>query len=209
MRKRLSKAMMGLIALLAMVGILALAWGQWSSSTAATVSTKQKTSQTVTHKPASQTANKSQQTKSEPDPKLPKQNTDYPDLSQYDDLAIKVSTKQQKMTILSGDNPLFQTTVSTGAPESPTPLGQFVIEPERGDFFFNNASGEGAYYWVSFKGHGIYLFHSLPTDQQGNEIPEEAALLGKKASHGCVRMSRQDAKWFYETIPEGISVTIE
>ncbi|WP_242018951.1 L,D-transpeptidase [Streptococcus agalactiae] len=68
---------------------------------------------------------------------------------------------------------------------------------------------EGAYYWVSFKEHGIYLFHSVPTDQQGNEIPEEAKQLGKAASHGCVRMSRADAKWFYENIPQGTTVTIK
>ncbi|KLJ94963.1 hypothetical protein WB05_04275 [Streptococcus agalactiae] len=95
------------------------------------------------------------------------------------------------------------------AKESPTPKGTFVIEPERGDFFYNASSKEGAYYWVSFKEHGIYLFHSVPTDQQGNEIPEEAKQLGKAASHGCVRMSRADAKWFYENIPQGTTVTIK
>lgn len=132
----------------------------------------------------------------------------YPDLSKYDQLSIKVSIDEQEMTILSNNKVIFRTIVSTGAPDSPTPTGTFVIEEERGDFFYNPSSGEGAYYWVSFKDHGVYLFHSVPTDEYGNEIPEEAARLGQPCSHGCVRMSREDAKWFYENIPEGISVTI-
>ncbi|MCC9763335.1 L,D-transpeptidase, partial [Streptococcus agalactiae] len=119
------------------------------------------------------------------------------------------SSTRQTMTITSNDKVIFKTIVSTGAKESPTPKGTFVIEPERGDFFYNASSKEGAYYWVSFKEHGIYLFHSVPTDQQGNEIPEEAKQLGKAASHGCVRMSRADAKWFYENIPQGTTVTIK
>lgn len=126
-------------------------------------------------------------------------------------VADRPQPKQVKevMTIIGDGKVIFKTSVSTGAKESPTPTGTFVIEPERGDFFFNQASEEGAYYWVSFKDHGIYLFHSLPTDQYGNEIPEEAERLGQPASHGCVCMSRADAKWFYENIPEGISVTIK
>ncbi|HFE9565993.1 TPA: L,D-transpeptidase [Streptococcus agalactiae] len=118
----------------------------------------------------------------------------YPNLNKYSNLEIHVSSTRQTMTITSSDKVIFKTIVSTGAKESPTPKGTFVIEPERGDFFYNASSKEGAYYWVSFKEHGIYLFHSVPTDQQGNEIPEEAKQLGKAASHGCVRMSRADAK---------------
>lgn len=84
-----------------------------------------------------------------------------------------------------------------------------MIEAERGDFFYNASVAEGAYYWVSFKGHGIYLFHSLPTDRFGNEIPSEASKLGTPSSHGCVRLARSDAKWLYENIPTNTPITIE
>jgi len=39
-------------------------------------------------------------------------------------------------------------------------------------------------------------------------IAEEAGKIGIPASHGCVRMALEDAKWFYETLPLGIKVTI-
>lgn len=133
----------------------------------------------------------------------------YPDLSQYLNLRVHVDIKDQTMQILSGDQIIFSTTVSTGKKDSPTPRGNFVIEQERGDFFYNAASQEGACYWVSFKDHGIYLFHSIPTDENGNEIPEEAQALGTPVSHGCVRMTRADAKWFYENIPSDIPVLID
>ncbi|EHI70025.1 L,D-transpeptidase [Streptococcus ictaluri] len=133
----------------------------------------------------------------------------YPDLSQYEQLAIEVSTQKQEMSISSNHQLIFKTKVSTGAIQSPTPKGNFDIQAERGEFFFNASSGEGALYWVSFKDHGIYLFHSIPTDQEGNELPDEAAKLGSPASHGCIRMTREDAKWFYESIPKGTSVTIQ
>ena len=99
----------------------------------------------------------------------------YPNLSDYKNLSISVSIANQTMSILSENQEIFKTRVSTGTAEDPTPRGHFVIEAERGDFFYNASVAEGAYYWVSFKGHGIYLFHSLPTDRYGNEIPSEAS----------------------------------
>lgn len=133
----------------------------------------------------------------------------FPDLSQYSNLSVHVNIEDQNMQILSGEKVLYSTVVSTGKNDSPTPRGHFVIEQERGDFFFNKDSGEGACYWVSFKEHGIYLFHSVPTDEFGNEIKEEADALGTPVSHGCVRMSRTVAQWFCENIPSGIPVNID
>lgn len=134
----------------------------------------------------------------------------YPDLSRYENLSVRVSLKTQRMQILSGEKVIFEAVVSTGKDReaNATPVGDFVIEPERDEFFFNENSGEGAKYAVSFKDHGVYLFHSVATDRDGNIIPEEAALLGTPCSHGCIRMSMGNAKWFYENIPEGIPVHV-
>ena len=92
--------------------------------------------------------------------------------------------------------------------DSNTPLGDYVIENERGDNFYTPRFGEGANYWVSFKDHGVYLFHSVPTDKDGNYIESEAQKLGNPASHGCIRMSVSDSKWFYENIPTGTPVKV-
>lgn len=84
---------------------------------------------------------------------------------------------------------------STGKDNS-TPKGTFEIQTERGQFFYNSKSGEGAHYWTSFKDHGIYLFHTVPTNRKGHYLKDEAKALGHSAnSHGCVRLSVPDAKY--------------
>lgn len=135
---------------------------------------------------------------------------DYPDLEKVNDLKILVDTKNQKTYLYDGSERLTSFVVSTGIldGESNTPLGDYVIESERGDSFFTPRFGEGANYWVSFKDHGIYLFHSVPTDEKGEYIVSEAEKLGKPASHGCIRMSVPDSKWFYENIPTGTPVKV-
>lgn len=134
----------------------------------------------------------------------------YPDLEKVNDLKILVDTKNQKTYLYDGSERLSSFVVSTGIldGESNTPLGDYVIENERGDSFFTPRFGEGANYWVSFKDHGIYLFHSVPTDENGDYIVSEAEKLGKPASHGCIRMSVPDSKWFYENIPTGTPVKV-
>jgi Uncharacterized protein conserved in bacteria len=100
-------------------------------------------------------------------------------------------------------NKLLKTMLcSSGMEGYDTPKGKFTIT-DRGDYFYSDKYGEGAYYWVRFT--GVYLFHSIPTDENKNFIKSEADKLGEKASHGCVRLSAEDAKWIYENIPKRIS----
>ena len=101
---------------------------------------------------------------------------------------------------------------STGIPntDNATPIGDYVLNEsgaKRGKWFFSEGCGEGAKYWVGFIG-GTYLFHSLPMDRDGNIIPAEAEKLGQPASHGCIRLSVDNARWFYETVPDGALVHI-
>lgn len=135
----------------------------------------------------------------------------YPDLDQAKDFWIHVSTKKSRVYLMDGKRKLYTMYASTGAGgDQATPKGTWYIEPERGDFFYNGESGEGAKYWISFKDHGVYLFHSVPTDQNGNFIEDEAKDLGKKArSHGCVRLSVADAKWMYENLETNTKVVID
>ena len=134
----------------------------------------------------------------------------YPNLADISNLNILVDTKNQRVCLLDGDKKITSFIVSTGIldGDSNTPLGDYVIENERGDNFYTPRFGEGANYWVSFKDHGVYLFHSVPTDKDGNYIESEAEKLGKPASHGCIRMSVADSKWFYENIPTGTPVKV-
>lgn len=166
---------------------------------------------TTSEHAATQTTKKSSTKKATPvqiNWRKPSENIPYPNWKKLKDPWVKVSVKNQKVYIKDGDKTVYTMYASTGVNDS-TPKGTFHIQAERGKFFYNAESKEGAKDWVSFKDHGIYLFHTVPTDQNGNYNVQEADKLGREAhSHGCVRLAVPDAQWFYKNVTYGTKVVI-
>lgn len=128
----------------------------------------------------------------------------YPSLN-VKNLNIHVSISKQRVYIKSGDKVIYTMLCSTGAVGTPTPLGNFRIQAEKGPAF------SGAAYYRSFKGHGIYLFHTIPTSiawSTNTFSAVEGRKLGTRASHGCIRLAVPDAKWFYYNMPYNTPVKI-
>lgn len=92
---------------------------------------------------------------------------------------------------------------STGLPGKETPKGIFSISG-RDTWFFAQEFQQGGKYWVRFMGD--YLFHSVPYNETQTEVLDET--LGVAASHGCVRLKVEDAKWIYDNIADGTKVII-
>ena len=135
----------------------------------------------------------------------------YPKIGRNEPIWIKVSKANQRVYIMKGNNIIYTMICSTGldtSPDTSTPKGTFHIQQERGISFYNASEKEGAKYWVSWKDHGEFLFHSFATDKNGNVIQSEAKKLGHKASHGCVRLAVPDAKWIYDNIRYNTKVVI-
>ncbi len=109
------------------------------------------------------------------------------------------------VTVYRDREPIRTFRASGGKVSTPTPLGTYYVY-NRGYSFYNARLNEGAYYWVQFS--GPFLFHSIPFDASGKIIEEEAEKLGRPASHGCVRLSLEDARWFYENVPNGTMIVI-
>jgi len=120
---------------------------------------------------------------------------------------VLVDVSAQKVYVYQGGKLARTMVCSTGTADNPTPRGEFRIQ-NRGTWFFSEKYQQGGRWWVSFHNWGEYLFHSVPTDREGRILPEEAARLGQPASHGCVRLSTEDAEWFYHHVPEGAPVII-
>ncbi len=135
----------------------------------------------------------------------------YPVLHPGDPISIHVSISRQRVYIMRGKRVIYTMTASTGL-ENPkddaTPQGVFYIQRERGLSFYAPSEHEGARYWVSWLHHGEYLFHSVPVNRNGKIIRSEAEKLGREASHGCVRLTVPDARWFYRHIPYHTKVVI-
>lgn len=98
---------------------------------------------------------------------------------------------------------------STGKDKTPTPLGTYQA-------YGRMTSGEW-YYFDNFNcyakwAYGIVggiLFHSVTYSASKKLNKGSVRNLGRKASHGCVRLQVEDAKWIYDNCPVGTTVVIQ
>lgn len=122
------------------------------------------------------------------------------------DMYVWVDIDRQRIYVLKGKNSDWKLekviVCATGKNESPTTRGYYQIQ-DRGKWFYSERLGSGAMYWVRF--NGSYLFHSVAMDKN-KEVTD--GVLGERRSSGCVRMSVEDAEWFYENIEYGTGVWI-
>lgn len=136
----------------------------------------------------------------------------YPDISKDKHVWFDVSISQELAYLFNGDHLIYTFITSSGLDTNPgnsTPLGVFHIQDYRGDWFYAQQYQEGAKYWVSWNGDGVFLFHSVPMNQDQQIIPSVAAKLGHPASEGCFHLTIPDAKWVEQNIPFGTDVIVE
>ncbi len=97
---------------------------------------------------------------------------------------------------------------STGKNATPTPKGTF-----------QNGTGPGARWhyfkkfdcWAQYAYYieGDIMFHSVLYNQKGGRVTQSSVNnLGRKASHGCVRLSVDDAKWIWNNCPRNTKVVV-
>lgn len=124
-----------------------------------------------------------------------------------DQVWVEVSLKKNthEVYIYTGETLNKKMPCSGGTEDEPTVMGVFYLQ-NRGEWFYSERFNEGALYWVRF--YDQYLFHSVPVDKNFNTIEEEEEKIGGPASHGCIRLLKDDAKWFYENIPDQTLVII-
>lgn len=124
-----------------------------------------------------------------------------------EDILVDVDVTEQIVKIIKDQEVLKEMIASTGMEGHETPIGIFEIQ-NRGTWFFSDKYKQGAKYWVSFRDWGLYLFHSVAMDENQQVIPEEEAKLGQPASHGCIRLKIEDARWIYDNVPEKTKVVV-
>lgn len=137
--------------------------------------------------------------------------TPYPfdtraDLERY----VYIDQLVQHMYIFERGKLVRDIPCSMGLPEKDkyTPAWSGKIGYYVGTFFAFEVYADDA--WYLFDHDGGILIHSLPyTLQNGYKVYQDRDALGvRPASHGCVRIAPEEAKWFVSWKPEGASLAI-
>lgn len=127
---------------------------------------------------------------------------------------IKVSTDKQRVYVYGLDDDSEYTVLvkemkcSTGRNSTPTPKGtyQATTGPGARWHYFKKFDCWAQYaYYIE----GDIMFHSVLYGQKDGPVTRSSVNnLGRKASHGCVRLSVDDAKWIYQNCPSGTKVVV-
>lgn len=117
---------------------------------------------------------------------------------------IKVSLSSQRLNYVIDDTSLATYVISSGKWNLPTPTGEFTII-NKSPRAWSKLAGLWMPYWMGFKG-GKFGIHDLPEWPNGTK--EGANHLGKKVSHGCIRLGTAPAKEVYAMTPVGTKLII-
>ena len=126
---------------------------------------------------------------------------------------LKVSVKDQRVYAykwVNGSYTKLARTMkcSTGLSDTPTPKGTFSNGGPAGRWYYFNKFDVWAQY--AYRISGPYLFHSVLFNDRNTStlIQGSVSKLGSRASHGCIRLKVEDAKWIYNNCRAGTTVTI-
>ena len=126
---------------------------------------------------------------------------------------LKVSTDDQRVYVYAPDRNGEYTDLvrtmkcSTGRNSSPTPKGTYTDTAQGARWHFFKKFNCWAQY--AFYIEGDIMFHSVLYSQKGGKVTQSSVNhLGSKASHGCVRLSVEDAKWIWTNCPANTKVIV-
>lgn len=98
---------------------------------------------------------------------------------------------------------------ATGTKSYPTPLGTFVLSGRTARWCeFPTWGGGKAQYWTRID--DSIAFHSVLYGDYDSMTLKASSLtgLGKRGSHGCIRLTVADAKWIFDHVRKGMTVYI-
>jgi len=117
---------------------------------------------------------------------------------------IEIDLSTQRLAAFNGQNKDYEFVVSSGKWSMPTPNGTFTINNKNPRAY---SSKYNLYmpYWMAFIG-STYGLHALP--EWANGYKEGENHLGVPISHGCVRLSTENALTLYNWTEIGTTVVI-
>ena len=125
---------------------------------------------------------------------------------------VVIRRGSNRLTLFDGPSVVRTFTIATGAPEFPTPVGNFEIVVKERDPWWNPPDSEWAKDAKPIPpGPGNPLgtrWMGLDVYAVGIHGTPDAASLGYSRSHGCIRMAIPEAEWLFERVEIGTPVYI-
>ena len=109
---------------------------------------------------------------------------------------VKVDLSLQKVFLLEKGQLVAEYLISSGKPETPTPVGKFRVILKQ-DRVYSKIAGCWLAFWVGFTNDGKYGFHETPICDGQREGEDK---LGQPVSLGCIRLKLGDAEEFYKWV---------
>ncbi len=114
---------------------------------------------------------------------------------------LVVDLLRQRLFVMNRDNhALAEYKVSTGRSGYETPPGTYNIV-NKAAYAYSKKYEADMYHWMGMTSNGDIGMHGL----KGSSYER---ILGRRASHGCVRLSRADARYLFSIIPVGMKVLV-
>lgn len=129
--------------------------------------------------------------------------------------AVTVDVRNQVVTVYTRDDngqytvPVRQMLCSSGTTKNPSDVGDWVLNGRKANWCtFPQWGNTYARYWTRI--NSSIAFHSVIYTAVNNKSVKVSSYkaLGKRASHGCIRLTVADAKWVYDNVGAGTVVTI-
>lgn len=116
-----------------------------------------------------------------------------------------VDISEQRVVILDTAGTVLRTwKISSGGPQTPTPLGTFKVTSKSRDTFAAGNPRVTMRHMTRFS--GAIGFHSIP---RLDGIALHTPLGMRPVSHGCIRLRDKNAKELFDKLPLGARVTVE
>lgn len=129
------------------------------------------------------------------------------------DMALLIDKKSQRMYLFKDGERVTEFLICTGIIANDkyyyeTTPGEFITVSHSGGFY----SGKYMYCDMAIRINGGILLHEVPYEPLGDgskRYTQYEALLGTKASHGCIRIQRQETpegynhRWLWENLRHG------
>ena len=129
--------------------------------------------------------------------------------------AITVDVANQVTTVYGRDEKgdysvvVRQMLCSTGTKKNPSDVGDWVLNGRHANWcVFPKWGNSYARYWTRI--NSSIAFHSVIYTAVSTKAVNVSSykMLGRRASHGCIRLTVADAQWIYDNIGEGTVVSI-